>query len=232
MMPLLTGLLLGVAGSGHCAAMCGPLVLTIGRSPAAVRAAQIRHALLYQAGRMATYVLLAVPAGLLGAAAAAGGLGRALAVAAGLLLLATALGSWGVRLPGAAGAAVGRLAAKTCGAAASWSRTHPTLGPIATGAANGLLPCGLVYAAAAAAAATGSVASASLLMLGFGLGTAPILLALAVSSAAVPVGVRARLRRLAPIVLAITAALLLVRGLAPSAGGHHAPPGVPVEHRH
>ncbi len=57
MTALVTGLLLGAVGSGHCVGMCGPLVLTIERSlrrPS--RRMQLRHALTYHAGRVLTYV--------------------------------------------------------------------------------------------------------------------------------------------------------------------------------
>lgn len=48
-----------------------------------------------------------------------------------------------------------------------------------TGALNGLLPCGLVYAAAIGSTATGSLSTGVAFMVLFGLGTWPALVAIA-----------------------------------------------------
>ncbi len=233
MTALVTGFVLGAVGSGHCVGMCGPLVLTIGRIQArSSHRGQARYALLYHAGRVLTYLALAVPAGLLGQALVLHGCGRALAIVAGLLLLASALGGFGARLPGWLGSMGSAAATRACAAANSWRGAHPVAGPVAAGAAHGLVPCGLVYAAVTAAAAMGSATDALVLMIGFGLGTAPALVALSFSATWLPVGLRLRLRLLTPVVLALTAALLLVRGLAPPASvphDHHA--AATVEHR-
>jgi sulfite exporter TauE/SafE len=53
-------------------------------------------------------------------------------------------------------------------------------------------------------------------MAGFGLGTVPALVALSMAAASRAFDIRSRLRRLTPVLLALTAAMLLVRGLAPS----------------
>lgn len=219
---LVTGFVLGVVGSAHCVGMCGPLVLTIGRIKARPsRRAHAQYSLLYHAGRMLTYVALAMPAGLAGQALALNGFGRVLAVVAGLLLLAGAVGGCGARLPAWLGSMGTAAATRACAAANSWRGAHPVAGPVAAGAANGLVPCGLVYAAVTAAAATGSAVDALALMIGFGLGTVPALVALSWSRTLLPLALRARLRQLTPVVLALTAALLLVRGLAPPASAPH-----------
>ena len=57
---LAAGLALGIAGSLHCVAMCGPLVLA-----AAPRG---RRAAWYHAGRWSVYVAMGVAAGALGGA--------------------------------------------------------------------------------------------------------------------------------------------------------------------
>jgi sulfite exporter TauE/SafE len=234
MNPLLAGVALGLASSAHCAAMCGPLVLTVGRrlgGPS--RGAQARHALVYHAGRMIVYASLAIPAGLGGQALAVRGFGRGLAVGAGILLLAAALGA--ARLPpfDRVGARLSALVSRAFTPLLRRASTRPMAGALALGALNGLLPCGLVYAALTAAAAAGTPTAAILLMLGFGLGTSGILIAIALGAAAVPPSLRARLRPLAPLALAITAVVLLVRGVTLP----HAHPGsvhgaTPAAHAH
>jgi sulfite exporter TauE/SafE len=234
---LITGLALGLASSAHCAAMCGPLVLTVGRHLGGTsRRSQLRHALLYHLGRVSTYALLAVPAGLGGEAIMARGFGRALALAAGGLLLAATASA--IRLP-----IVDGLTSRLSGAVARafapvlrWASAHTVAGPIASGALNGVLPCGLVYAALTAAAASASVGEAMLLMIAFGLGTAAVLVAMSAGVAAISPALRVRLRPVAPIVLAVTAAILLVRGAAlghshPSPV-HTAPAAIEPHHSH
>jgi sulfite exporter TauE/SafE len=108
---------------------------------------------------------------------------------------------------------------------AAWLRRHGIQGPFALGALNGLLPCGLVYAALTAAAGLGSLPQAVGFMVAFGLGTAPVLVFLGLASGAVTARVPVRIRRAAPAMLAIVGVLLIVRGLRmPAAHDHAAPP--------
>jgi uncharacterized protein len=225
MTALLSGLVLGLAGSGHCAGMCGPLVLTVGRGLAAPsRRAQLQHALLYHSGRLLTYAALAVPVGLAGQALAVRGLGRPLAILAAALLLLAAFGSIRATVASRLGGVWAAGIARASGRAARWGRAHPVSGAVLTGAANGLLPCGLVYAAVAAGAAAGSAGDAVALMVGFGLGTTPVLVAMSVSALSVPPALRLRLRRLTPVALALVAALLLLRAFMLPHGASHAVP--------
>jgi sulfite exporter TauE/SafE len=211
------GFLLGLVASGHCVGMCGPLVLSVGPRPQAPTSALFPRLLIYHGGRLSTYVLLALPAGLAGQLLSLRGLQRAAAVIGAVVLLAMAFDTR--RLPG-----VQRLhrvfasaALRGHGVAAQWGRGCPALAPFALGAANGLMPCGMVYAAVAAAAASGSLADAVVMMTGFGLGTTPALVALSISAASVPLHVRMRLQRMTPAVLIVAAALLLARAVTPGA---------------
>jgi sulfite exporter TauE/SafE len=82
-------------------------------------------------------------------------------------------------------------------------------GPLLIGGVNGLLPCGLVHAAAAAAAGLATPRDGALLMAAFGLGTVPVLAASAVFAAAF-----ARRRfwaRYSPALMMAVALLLILR---------------------
>lgn len=216
MTAFLTGALLGLAGGAHCAAMCGALALTIGpRSVADGRWTLCGRLALYHGGRLGIYMLLAIPAGLAGEIASLGGLGRPLGVVAAVTMLAVAFGagrrpSW-QRVSAIAGQRAGRLMAT----AASWRQRFPRASLVAAGMANGLVPCGMVYAAALAAAGGGTLGAAAATMAGFGLGTLPVFAALVLAQASLPVRVRTGLRRVAPAALAIAAALLLLRAVGP-----------------
>jgi sulfite exporter TauE/SafE len=216
----LAGLLLGLAGSAHCVFMCGPLVLTARRSTTS----RVPWFLPYHTGRLLMYELLALAAGLAGRVVAVGGMGRALSVACGVVVLMVAAGKAPViarRVTGTWARALSRVSL-TAGSAV---RTRPLMGQFVAGGVNGLLPCGLAYTAAVAAAALGGVPQSLIFMAGFGIGTLPALLVVSLSAASMPLAVRMRLRRVAPLALAVTGVLLIVRGLVPPvhSGGSHMP---------
>jgi sulfite exporter TauE/SafE len=79
---------------------------------------------------------------------------------------------------------------------------------------NGLLPCGLVYAACAGATASGGFLTGIEYMILFGLGTLPMMLAFSVVGQKVYLVFRFKLQRLIPASLAIVGLLLLLRGMA------------------
>jgi sulfite exporter TauE/SafE len=84
-----------------------------------------------------------------------------------------------------------------------------------TGVANGLLPCGLVYAALAGASLQDSALSGSLYMALFGLGTLPLMFALSMGGLTLQSPkLRPVLNRLIPAVTCVVAALLILRGLS------------------
>lgn len=225
MTTFLTGIALGLTASGHCAAMCGPLILVNGRSlRRASRAAHLRHVVLYHAGRIATYVLLGTAAGWAGATLASTAFGRVAAVVGAVVLLDRALGFGHGRIPASVSSRYRATLGRAAHAVATWVQGRPIAAPLTTGAIHGLIPCGLVYAALAAAAAAGTTIHAAEVMAGFGLGTAPVLVMLTMSSLAAPARLQTGLKRLTPAALALAAALLLLRAFAPfdaGAAGDH-----------
>jgi len=213
-MPFLAGLMLGLAGSGHCAVMCGPLVAAFGRRAGVPAWRSITHALTYHGGRLSTYLVAGAGAGLLGRAVVAAGFSRWFAVALGVFLIASAI----VRVRHAQGrqGLWSTVSVRFAIRASAWSRRHPVIGPALMGAANGLLPCGLLYAALVAAAGLGQFRDALVFMSGFGIGTVPALVAVGAVASWLPKGAH-RFRSGAPLVLAAIGLLLIVRGLT---GGH------------
>ena len=218
MTEILVGFLFGVAGSVHCAAMCGPLVLAFRplRTPGRVA--------LYHATRVAVYAGAGLISGAVGYTSQAMGFGRILSIAAGVVLLLLAARRAGLALGvrPVVGHHVGRVFANLMRALQHRAANRPVLGVIAAGAANALLPCGLVYAALAAATAFGTTASAVSFMLSFGLGTVPMLAIISALARSIPPGLRLRLRFAAPLALAALGLLLIARGamVSPAMHGH------------
>ena len=227
---VLGGVVLGAAGSGHCAAMCGPLVALANPRTDATHGtrALAMHAALYHGGRIATYAALGGVIGFTGSALVSAGLGRGLALAAAVAVLAQAVLAWHAFRGGAHGV-IGGIVTRAIGRAGAWMRRHRVAGPAVFGALTGLLPCGLVYAALTASAGFGSPLEGALFMAAFGIGTTPLLATVGLSAGTLERHVPRRLKRLAPLALAAVAVLLIVR----ASGGHmnhggHAPASDPA----
>jgi sulfite exporter TauE/SafE len=212
---LMAGLTLGLAGSLHCVAMCGPLVGLV----APVLGRRLLPALLYQLGRVSTYALIGALAGLAGAGAGLAGLGRGLSVAAGIVMLVTAAGRT-VRSRPIVSAWWTRHLTRALGAVAGIRAAHPRASAVGAGAVNGALPCGLVYVAALAAATTGGPSGGAGVMLAFGAGTMPVMLGLWTTASSMPMAIRRRLRVLTPAALVVVGVLLVLRGVAATAAQH------------
>lgn len=203
----LAALLLGLAGGGHCAGMCGGIVAALSRSSGAATHA-LAYALLYHGGRSLSYAIAGAIVGALGAAGL-GLRGSAEIQQAAFVFASAVLVLTGAYLAGYA-PLVHRLEAA---GQVLWRRVEPwsrSLLPVTTpgrafglGIAWGWLPCGMVYGALLLALSTGSAARAALTMLAFAFGTLPSLLAVgwaARSTLQRPVG--CSMRRVAAAVIA------------------------------
>lgn len=207
-----TAFLLGLAGSLHCVAMCGPLMLALPLDGAARRRV-LGQTLLYQAGRIGTYGMLGLLFGLLGKGIALAGFQQGLSVVAGILILVAAFFTvqWervALAMPGMQ--AMTRWVQRQIG---MLLRQHPNGAALGVGLLNGLLPCGLVYAAIAGAISMTSGWYGSAFMLLFGAGTLPLLIALMLTGQRFSPVWRSRFRLVQPLLLVITGYLLLSRGL-------------------
>lgn len=181
---LLGGVLLGLASSLHCAAMCGGIASGVAflfdpKNPGE----RLRVLMSAQFGRIAAYV---------GAGAILGGAGaglylafdhaaayRLLQWAGAVTLMWIGLSVAGL-LPSLAviDRHVAVLSEKFSTVLARFRR-FPVTGPFAAGLGWGTIPCPMVYAALFTAILTGSALGGATLMTGFGLGTLPAVTATA-----------------------------------------------------
>lgn len=176
---IVSALLLGLLGGGHCLGMCGGLMGALTMAiPEDCRQRRYMLLLACNVGRITSYGVAGALFGMFGWALAATPLLFGLRVLAALLLIAMGLylaDIWrGLTRIEALGRAV-------------WRRLQPysrRLMPVTDwrrafllGAVWGWLPCGLVYSVLIWAASQGDPAHSAMLMVFFGLGTWPILLA-------------------------------------------------------
>jgi sulfite exporter TauE/SafE len=200
---------LGLLGSLHCAAMCGPLVLALPVS-AGGAGRFIVGRVVYQLGRIATYCWLGVMAGLVGQSIFLAGLQRWLSIALGVAILIGFLISKKVAVSAPAVRLVGWL--KLAMSAQLQRRGFRSLALL--GMLNGLLPCGLVYVALAGAVSQGTLVHGVLYMALFGLGTMPMMLGIGIVGRAFPLSVRLQLRQAISVGVCLIAGLLILRGMA------------------
>lgn len=181
---LISAMILGLLGGGHCLGMCGGLMGALTMAiPADQRSRRMHLLLAYNLGRILSYASAGLLIGLAGWAVANSPGALALRVVAALLLIAMGLylaGWWSglTRIEG-----LGRWL---------WRYIQPIasrLLPVSSlpralllGALWGWLPCGLVYSTLLWAASQGNALDSGLLMLAFGIGTCPVLLATGVAA--------------------------------------------------
>jgi len=176
---LVSALILGLLGGGHCLGMCGGLMgaLTLAIPPEQ-HGRRLRLLLAYNLGRIGSYACAGLLLGLAGWALATSPAAMALRVVAALLLIAMGLylGGWwsGLVHIERLGRGLWRLIQPVAGRLLPVSSLPRAL---LLGGLWGWLPCGLVYSTLLWAASQGNAGHSALLMLAFGLGTWPVLLA-------------------------------------------------------
>ncbi|MBS1614850.1 MAG: sulfite exporter TauE/SafE family protein [Bacteroidetes bacterium] len=203
---MLSVLVMGLAGSLHCAGMCGPIVwmMPFHQDRGWRRAISIG---MYHLGRLSAYAVLGLvlfsfkelfhPQWQ-----------QYVSLLAGLMLLALGvfyfLPQLGlkIRLPwtGIVTMALGKVLTK---------RRKGWL--LAAGLLNGLLPCGMVYMALAAALNMETAGQAAAVMYAFGAGTLPMMVSLSLlrGKMRIPAGA---LRKWTPVIMLLFGCLFVLRG--------------------
>jgi len=231
--------LVGLLGGTHCIGMCGGIVgaLTSGLSDD-MRNSRVRLVaaqLAYNSGRIVSYSVAGVLAGLLGRQATTMGLTGGFPVggiiaAVIMILLGFYLGGWWQALQW-----LERMGAH------AWRYIEP-LGrrfipvrhagqALLLGLVWGWLPCGMVYSVLALALASGSGTEGGAIMLAFGAGTLPTMLAMGIAFGSFGRWVRSkRVREAAGIVVILMGVAMLLA--IPGKHGHHSHPPAAQQGQH
>ncbi len=196
----------GLLGSFHCVGMCGPIVL-------AVPGKSLFARLLYNLGRTVTYILMGAAIGFVGEGFSLAGWQQALSVTVGVVMLLIVVFTKYKHFDLPLNGALEKMWVLAKGKLAPLFKSKSITAPLAIGLINGLLPCGLVYAALFAAVSMGGIAESAIYMALFGLGTAPLLLGVGVFGSFLSPALRTKFNRTVPYFLGLVAVLLILRGL-------------------
>lgn len=209
---------IGLLGGVHCVGMCGGIAIALSAGRQTV---WLPGVAVYHSARILTYALLgfvvSLTGTLIGKYAVWSGVQNAIFVFAGLVVIVFAL-QLGGSLPELLSGSLIRipsLVLRTAGSknsAAAWG---------AVGFFNGLLPCGLVYAALAVALASGGPVKGAVTMLVFGLGTLPALFSMSAVMRLVRPIFRARLVKVTAVLLLIYGGSMVARPFIGHSHGQH-----------
>jgi hypothetical protein len=220
--------------------MCGGFAVAAAVSTGAGRGRALRASLVYHLGKSLSYAVLGLIAAQAGGLLSHGGAElvagaeadhahlfelarRVLAWLAGLSFVVFGLAATGLPVLPSRWISSGG-APRPLRALFDAARSLPgSSGRFGLGLANGLLPCGLSWAALALAA-TGGPGRGAVGLFVFGLSTAPVLLAVGLGGAALAPIARRRLLLVAGPLIVAFGLLTIVRGGIPGAGAEALPP--------
>jgi sulfite exporter TauE/SafE len=210
-MYVIAAISLGFLGSFHCVGMCGPIALAIPVNRTSVFSV-ISGSIVYNGGRILTYAVIGLLAGLIGQGFAFAGMQNILSISMGILILAFLL------IPGMSRIGLGKsFILRFVERLKSKFRTlfgiYTTRALFFIGLMNGLLPCGLVYMGLTGSVATGNAINGALFMAGFGLGTFPAMLSVTLLGDRISVSFREKIRKAVPVFIGIMAVMLILRGM-------------------
>ncbi len=209
---LTTGLFTGLS---HCAGMCGPLVSAFAMRRRTQRQEVSTPLALFQLGRLTTYTLLGALFGMTGYLLAALIQQWQGVISIGLGLL---MAMMGLSLLGVLPVQHWLTSVAFTRTVSNWikrlTNSDHSAAPFGLGMANGLLPCGPIYAMVMLAATSGDPVKGAGIMLLFGLGTLPAMLGIGLSVSQLSLKIRHGLYRVAAILVVLVGVQLALRGLA------------------
>ncbi len=203
--------ILGIGGSLHCVGMCGPIVLALPSYRGETKKLFVGR-LIYNFGRITTYLVMGAILGLIGHGIALAGFQQSFSILMGVFVLLILLFPR-LSLLLNASHPVNKFNLKLKTFFGRLLKKKSFFSQFLIGIANGLLPCGLVYIALAGAIITGNFVDGAIYMALFGLGTLPMMLAISFTGNFIGLQLKKRLYKLSPYFVALIAVIFIVRGL-------------------
>lgn len=205
-----SALTVGFFGSFHCIGMCGPIAMAL-PSVSNNKTAMLIGRLLYNAGRIITYSLLGLIAGIIGHTFSMRGWQSDVSIVVGIVIILFVLFSndrvlrfFNSRIVG-----FSYYLKKYFGVLI---KKHSYSSLFYIGSLNGILPCGSVYLALAGATTSGSPISGVIYMFLFGIGTLPMMFLLSMTGSMVSLKTKNVINKFSPVIAIALALFLIQRG--------------------
>ncbi|GAB5417743.1 MAG: sulfite exporter TauE/SafE family protein [Crocinitomicaceae bacterium] len=208
---IITGFVLGISSSLHCLGMCGPIAMALPLNRNS-NWTILSGSLQYNLGRVLTYALLGVVAGLFGLTVNTFGFLQWASIFSGVFLILFAWRKVLSKIP-ILHAPNFFLTTRLNGALGKIFRSKNPAKLFILGGLNGLFPCGMVYAALLNAILAGSPMSSSLAMISFGIGTLPAMIFVSFALGKISAERQRSFRRALPYILSIVGVVIILRGM-------------------
>jgi sulfite exporter TauE/SafE len=209
---LFTALIFGIISSLHCIGMCGPIamMLPVSHNNPTKKVIQI---MLYHLGRLTTYASLGFLFGILGKGLYLAGMQQQISITVGIFMIIIAIVPEKIFANYNFSRPVYRLISKLKTNLGSQFKRKSPDALFTIGLLNGLLPCGLVYAALFGAIAMQNVGFSIMYMLLFGIGTIPLMSAVVYVSNILSIPFRNKFQKIIPLVTVVIGILFVMRGM-------------------
>ncbi|HAY34677.1 MAG TPA: sulfite exporter TauE/SafE family protein [Ignavibacteria bacterium] len=211
-MELISGFIIGLLGSFHCIGMCGPIAVSLPADKFS-KWSFIRGRILYNSGRIITYMSLGAVFGLIGNRLNLFGFQQAVSIAVGIIILSVVFGGFYLKKNRMLNSLQSRIISfikRTLNI--NFDRNSKS-SYLVTGIVNGILPCGFVYIGLSGALASGEFTDGAFYMMMFGLGTFPLMFGISVFGNFIGLNFRNVIRKFVPAFAVILAVLFILRGL-------------------
>lgn len=208
----LSALAIGFLGSFHCVGMCGPIAMALPATSSS-RFAFLSGRLLYNMGRIITYSVFGLLAGLAGHTIATAGFQKTVSIVSGVLILLVVLLPLLYTKMKLNGAFIYSFTNKIKLAFKKLFTLRSKFTMFWIGLVNGLLPCGFVYLAVIASLGAPGKMGGMAYMLFFGLGTLPMMFTLSLTGKLVGAKYQPYIRKATPVIAFLMAAFLIWRGI-------------------
>ena len=210
---LFSALFFGLISSLHCIGMCGPIamMLPVDHKNPTKKALQI---LTYHLGRLTAYGFLGLAFGLLGKGLFIAGFQQNISIAVGVLMIIIAIVPEKVFAQYNFSKPIYKVISSIKSSLGNQFKRKTFDALFSIGFLNGLLPCGLVYAALFGAIAMQNEVFGVVYMLLYGIGTIPLMSVVVYASGFMSVPLRSKLQRIIPIITIGIGILFILRGLS------------------
>lgn len=209
---IISAILLGLAGSFHCAGMCGPIAVAlplVGDN----WGQKVLGGLFYNIGRTVTYGLMGIVFGFVGQGLEMVGFQQWVSIIMGIIMIASVAFPTMFKNQYSLDRSMFKFVQRLKNALKNLFTRRSYKGLFLIGFVNGFLPCGLVYVALAGAIGTGDVLAGMLFMIIFGLGTSPMMLGISLIGNMASARIRNKVNKFIPVVVVVVGIFFILSGL-------------------